>query len=566
MSARRLSNLSLRRARPALNPQPVSLQTEPEAVAAGAYGLIVVGGGIQGVMIALEAARRGHRPLLLEAGDFGSATSWASLRIVHGGLRYLQSADIRRVLESVSERRWFLRHMPDLVEPLRCLMPLYGVGLRRRAAMRPALWLNDLLSANRNLGVSAESMIGSSSMLGSAALLDRAAGVARPGLRGAAMWTDARMVQPQRLLMELLRWAVSAGATVLNHTRATGLTLHGGAVCGVEAVDLRTGRTHDFEAPVVVNAAGPWAGVIAEAFDPPAARDAEPHELVRPQLSFNVLLDVPPPAAEAALAVHAGDVTAGSGLTPLAEDEAAGAQFLVPHHSAGRPMTLAGTGQVPWSGMAGGSSDGAPAPTAEQLDAFLDRLARAHPPLAGAPVRRVFAGILPAEAAGSDEPRHRPRWIEHDRHGGPQGLISVAGVKYTTARLVAEQTLRRVLGSQMHPRRSGTGRPSPAEGWGAQRFEPSDELAAALPELCASEAVACLRDVVRGRTGWGDDPAVEREALEWLGTVLDLPTDLPAGTVSTVSAVDVPAASVPATTDAPRSLRAASASRPPEAA
>ena len=512
---------------PAPAPAPaspgISLAAEPAAVAAGAHGLVVVGGGIQGVMIALEAARRGHRPLLLEARDFGGGTSWSSLRIVHGGLRYLQSADIRRFLESVHERRWFLRSFPDLVEPLGCLMPLYGVGLRRPATLRPALWLNDALAFHRNRRVSEAARIPRAGLIDRAELLRRAPGVPAAGLHGGAAWTDARMVQPQRLLMELLRWAVSAGATVLNHTEAVTLATHGGAVRGVEAVDRRTGRSHAFEAPVVVNAAGPRAGVLAEAFDPPAARDAEPHELVRPQLSFNVLLDVPPPAGGAALAVHAGDVAAGAGRLPAPGDEAAGACFLTAHSGGGRPMTLAGTGQVPWAGGVGGR----PEPSPAQLDAFLGRLARAHPSLGGAPVRRVFAGLLPAEAAGSDEPRHRPRWIEHDRHGGPRGLISVAGVKYTTARLVAEQTLRRVLGSELHPVRTATARPPAAEGWSAGRFEPTAELADALPALCGAEAVSCLRDVVRGRTGWGDDPAVEEEAMAWLATVLDLPADAP---------------------------------------
>ena len=509
----------------AVVPPPVTA-----AAAAGrTHDLIVVGGGVQGVMVALEAARRGHRPLLLEAGDFGGGTSWATLRIVHGGLRYLQRMDVRRFLESVNERRWFLRNFPDLVEPLRCVMPLYGVGLRRRATLRPALWLNDALGAHRNRGVEGGSRIGGARILGNAELLTLAPGVARAGLRGGAAWTDARMVQPQRLLMELIRWARSAGATLLNHLEATGLSVHGGAVRGVEGLDRRTGRAFSFEAPVVVNAAGPRAGVLAEAFDPPAARDAEPHELVRPQLSFNVLLDVPPPMPGGAVAVHAGDVAAGAGRTPELADAASGSRFLTPHAGggAGRPMTLAGTGQVPWTKPGSlGRGGGPPEPTPEQLQAFLAGLARAHPPLAGAPVRRVFAGILPAEAAGSDEPRHRPRWIEHDRHGGPRGLISVAGVKYTTARLVAEQTLKRVLGSELRPLRVGLPRPAPAAGWSAGAFEPGPELAAALPDLCADESVACLRDVTRGRTGWGDDPAVEREALDWLGGVLDLPADL----------------------------------------
>ena len=84
----------------------------PNRAAKETYDLIVVGGGVYGIALLLEAARRGMKPLLLEQSDFGSETSWNSLRIVHGGLRYLQSLDLPRFFESVGERRWFLRQPP----------------------------------------------------------------------------------------------------------------------------------------------------------------------------------------------------------------------------------------------------------------------------------------------------------------------------------------------------------------------------------------------------------------------------------------------------------------------
>ena len=108
------------------------------------FDLIIVGGGVYGIMLALESARRGLKALLLERGDFGGATSRNSLRIVHGGLRYLQTFDLLRFREHVSERRWFMRHFPDLVEPLACLMPLYGKGIYRTSVFRAASALNEL--------------------------------------------------------------------------------------------------------------------------------------------------------------------------------------------------------------------------------------------------------------------------------------------------------------------------------------------------------------------------------------------------------------------------------------
>ncbi len=136
-----------------------------EALAAERYDLVIVGGGIYGVMVSLEAVRRGLHPLLLERSDFGAATSHNSLRIVHGGLRDLQRVDLRRYYECVQERRWFLQNFPDLVEPLPCLMPLYGQGLRRPWVFRVGLMLNAALSLRRNVGVAPSLRLPSGGML-----------------------------------------------------------------------------------------------------------------------------------------------------------------------------------------------------------------------------------------------------------------------------------------------------------------------------------------------------------------------------------------------------------------
>lgn len=120
------------------------------------YDIIIIGGGFYGVMLAYESSCRGLQTLLLEKNDFGSATSFNSLRIVHGGLRYLQSLDLHRFKESVGERKWFLKHFPNLTRPISCLMPLYNKGLQRNSIMWAALNLNDLLSLTRNKRVSEE--------------------------------------------------------------------------------------------------------------------------------------------------------------------------------------------------------------------------------------------------------------------------------------------------------------------------------------------------------------------------------------------------------------------------
>ena len=125
------------------------IRRDPDAAVSREHDLIVVGGGIYGACLAVEPARRGLRPLLLERGDFCAATTWNSLRILNGGFRYLTKRDLPRFRESGSECRWFSRTFPDLVRPIECLMPLYGEGLKRPVFLASALWLNDRLSSER---------------------------------------------------------------------------------------------------------------------------------------------------------------------------------------------------------------------------------------------------------------------------------------------------------------------------------------------------------------------------------------------------------------------------------
>ncbi len=172
--------------------------------------MIVVGGGIYGACVLLEAARRGLRGVLLERGDFGGATSWNSLRILHGGLRYLQTCDLTRFRESVCERRWYCRHFPELIKPLACMMPLYGRGLRRPAAMRTALALNDRLSWDRNHGVHEQLHLPVGGILDARRTVEMFPEAERSGLQGGGLWYDAQMTHSQRVLIDILHWACGA--------------------------------------------------------------------------------------------------------------------------------------------------------------------------------------------------------------------------------------------------------------------------------------------------------------------------------------------------------------------
>ena len=450
------------------------------------YELIIVGGGVYGVSLAMEAARRGLRPLLLERDDFGGATSWNSLRIIHGGLRYLQSLDLHRFREANGERRWFCQHFPDLVRPLKCLLPLHGNGLRTPSVFRAALVLNDLLSHSRNEGVRPDRQLSGGRVLDRVATQSLFPMVDKRGLRGGGLWYDAVMANSQRVVIELLRWACHNGAIALNYVECRKALVQGNRVVGVRAFDRVACQTVEFRAPAVINCGGPWSRQLASSFD----RDEA--VLFRPSLAFNVLLDRTS-LSEAAVAV-----------TP--RYPGARTYFLQPW----RDRVLAGTFHAPWKGL-----PDRPEPSQRQIDSFIDDLNAAVPgfDLTTADIVRIYSGLLPARAEGTEDLAVREVILDHGKTGGLRGFWSVSGVKFTTARLVAEKTLRRVFGPDGRNLRIRPGTDRPAPGCDIPHDDPTGlfrdddaKIAPSVRRLIDDEAVVYMEDLLLRRTDWACDP------------------------------------------------------------
>ncbi len=450
------------------------------------YDLIIVGGGIYGIMLALEAGQRRKRALLLEKEDFGGATSLNHLRTVHGGLRYLQAFDLPRFFESVAERRWFLSNLPGLVHALPCLMPLYGRGLKRTSIMRAALLLNDCLGWNRNRGVGKDRLLGGGKVVGRRFTRNAFPQVARRGLQGSAFWFDAIAPEHQRLLMEILRWACAMGAITLNYVRGDGLLLHHGSVGGVLASDQLTGQNYEFRAPIVINAAGPWCRQLAQKFDQDYPR-LFPQRL----MLFNILFKRKA-LSEYALAL----------IPPHRSDHT----YFV-HNWKNR--MLAGTGEIPVT-----TEEANPVPRAEDIAAFIADMNDAVPELSLSEqdIEHVYSGILPATA--SFKLAGREVILNHGERQGPTGLFSVSGVKYTTSRLVAEKAMKKIF-----PRARAEGIRPPEEANSGRWFftydgptQTGDDLGD-LKTLIAEEAVVHVDDLIFRRTGLGEN---RRRALELL--------------------------------------------------
>jgi glycerol-3-phosphate dehydrogenase len=463
-----------------------AIKRDVTGTASSLFDLIIVGGGIYGIMLALEAGRRGKRSLLLEKDDFGGATSLNHLRTVHGGLRYLQSLDLARFFESVTERRWFLANFPALVQVLPCLMPLYGRGLKRAGIMRAALLLNDCLGLKRNAGVAAAKCLPQGKVVGKRFTRNAFPQVDRRDLQAGALWYDAAAPEHQRLLMEILRWACALGATALNYVQGESLLLQNGKVGGVLAGDCQTGQRYEFRAPIVINAAGPWCRQVAQKFD-----QDYPQLLRNRLLLFNILFK------RKALSEYA------LALVPPGRLERT--YFI--HNWKGR--LLAGTAEIAVT-----AENENPAPRPEDIADFIADMNDAVPELllTEKDIEHVYAGILPATATGKLSGRELI--LDHGRHGGPTGLFSVSGVKYTTSRLVAEKTMKKVF-----PGCKAKKTPPPADANSGRWFFAYDWQAAGnedlngLKLLIEEEAVVHLDDLLLRRTGLGEN---RRRLLELL--------------------------------------------------
>ncbi|WP_404783349.1 FAD-dependent oxidoreductase [Altericista sp. CCNU0014] len=474
------------------------------AAAGQSYDLIIVGGGIYGAMLSLEASRQGLKSLLLEREDFGSATSLNSLRIIHGGFRYLQNLDIRRFFESVRERRWFLQHFPHLVKPLPCLMPLYGRGARTPAVLSAALSLNDWLSSHRNDGVSPDNHLPPGSVISAQQVKQYFPSVQTEGLKGGAIWYDAGLDDPQRLLVGLLRRSCALGGVALNYVEARTLLKTKNSVAGVCATDCIGSESYEYRAPIVVNAAGPWCREVAAAFD----RDIS--ALFNPSLAWNVLFDREAPSTFT-LAIAPNHPNARTYIL-----------------RSWKGKLLAGTVHSPWSQPV----EYCPKPSEAEVLAFIKALNATAPDLDLRPsqIQRIYAGFLPIEQGKGIKLSKREIVWNHEQHHGPTGLYSVSGVKFTTSHWVAEKTLAtifpdRKLSAKGFPIGETTEdmRGADVRGVFACDWNPGDamEWQMRLRQIADEESVQHLDDLVFRRTSLGDTLKIGRTGIEAISRIFN---------------------------------------------
>jgi glycerol-3-phosphate dehydrogenase len=426
------------------------------------FDLIIIGGGITGCGILLDAAQRGLRPLLLEKGDFASGTSSRSSKLIHGGLRYLKEMQFRVTKMACQERDRMLALNPLLVRPVRFLYPASHGDRVPGWTVDLGLWMYDRLTHRSDKHAHLER----------AEVEDLAPGLDTERLDRAMIYTDA-LTDDAQLTLAVAATGCAYGGLALTRTQVVE-ALRGttGRVRGVVARDLESGKTHHIAAHLVINATGVWVDEMRQVlgFDSPRLRPSRGSHLIlsSSRLPLNAALTVPSP-------------------------EDGRPVFLIPHPEG----VLVGTTDIFHEG---GLDD--PRVTSTEMKYLLETLQSHFPEkrISREDIVASFAGLRPILGTHTDNPSEASReeelWAE-------DGVLSIAGGKLTTWRAMAEEAVDEAL--MLLPEEVATAaEPCYTEGTPLLGLAPSDlaqQLTQLGPDIDAIVAEGMARRL-RGMAWW----------------------------------------------------------------
>jgi glycerol-3-phosphate dehydrogenase len=239
-----------------------------DANKAGTFDVVIIGGGVTGSAVAYEAASKGLRVALLEKKDFGWATSAATSKLIHGGLRYLQNMEFGLVRESLRERRILLNIAPNLLYPIPFLVPGYRDARRNKWLLRAGLTLYDMMAFDKGWTWDPSKKIPHHTWISRDRLLEMEPDVRKEEMTGGSVYYDCQCIYPERLTLAFVKSAVKCGAVTANYAEVKGFIVSGDQrVEGVEVEDRFTGRILEVRGRLVVNCGGPWADLVLQMAD-----------------------------------------------------------------------------------------------------------------------------------------------------------------------------------------------------------------------------------------------------------------------------------------------------------
>lgn len=372
------------------------------------YDLLIIGGGITGAGAARDAASRGMKVALIEANDFASGTSSRSSKLIHGGIRYLENLEFKLVFEALNERTKLFEMAPHLVHPLRFMIPLYEDSRVGMFKMGLGMWLYDALALFQAPEMH-EALNARQSLARMPALRDQ-------NLKGSYVYSDAYM-DDDRLVHETLRSANEMGADIANYVKAVGAEFDGeGRITQVECLDQVGNEKFRLRARHVISSVGPWTDRLGESL----FQDWK--KILRPTKGIHLTLP------KHRLPLNSAVV--------MAAEKSDRIVFGIPRHE----MIIVGTTDTDFP-----QDPGTVCATTEDVKYLLSILDQYFP---GARITvqdliASYAGVRPLVNDGSSTEGKTSR--EHVILDDPRGITFVAGGKYTTYRLMAEQVIESAL-------------------------------------------------------------------------------------------------------------------------
>jgi len=397
------------------------------------FDIVIIGGGITGACLAHDGALRGLKVALVEKNDFGMSTSAASSKLLHGGIRYLQKLQFSKVRESARERTYFQVIAPHITTYIPFLIPTVKNSLMKGpAALLAGMNLYRLICMGLNGMIPDPSkkaaygtLLSRGEVLKVVPMLNRI-----DGLNGAHTLFESHMHNSERMTLAFIKSALRNGGVAANHTEATALLTDGGRIVGVSCVDRLSGLSFAVKAKIVINAAGPFLpGINAQ---------IESLRLFKDTTGFSkgVHIVVSQLEENYALALSSGKKT--EGLVTRGGRHI----FMIPWRS----RTLIGTTNVPMNDDLDKLHV-----TRKDIDDFLQDINAIVPgiDIKASDVHYAFSGLYPliSDEIKSDTYQGTGEYqvVDHAAQNGPEGIVSVMGAKYTTAREIAEQGLDLVM-------------------------------------------------------------------------------------------------------------------------
>lgn len=390
------------------------------------FDVIVIGGGISGASVAYEAATRGLKVALLEKNDFSWATSAATSKMIHGGLRYLVNGEIRLVRESLRERRVLENIAPNFVYPWPMMMTHYKTPLKNNKwIVKVGMLVYDALSYDKSLTWDACKKIPSHRTISKKEVLQSEPHVRPEGLTGASIFCDCISIFPERLTLAFIKSAVAHGAKAANYAKVEGFIMGSdNNVTGVKVKDLLNNKTCEVSGTVTINCGGPWADIVLGL----AKSKGGGSTTLRRSEGIHIIT---------AKHLLSGKYTVAS-MTPAGRHF-----FLIPW----RNHTLIGTTDKPFTGNPDDYHV-----TKESIMELIEDINSSFGDgkLSYADVKHTYGGLRPLVEEDTSETYSSSRKYEiyDNKKDGLNGLITVEGGKYTTSRKLAENCLN-IVASKM---------------------------------------------------------------------------------------------------------------------